>query len=343
MSLVVFDASEAIGARLRGWSRYAAELAAALRARDAGDDGGDGGLRYRVVAGRLRGPEMLWEQVGLPLVLRRVGAAVVHAPNCFLALRRPCRGVVTVHDLAFERHPGDFLRTTGAKYRYFAPRAVRSAERVICVSRFTAEEVQRLYGADPESIRVIAPAPALPVGTASPPPGRYLLGVGDLRMKKNWPTLVRAWLRLRADGLPHRLVLAGADLGEGAGLQALAGDAPLELTGYVDDNRLDALLRGADVLVHPSRYEGFGLVVVEAMARGCPVIAASGSGLQEAGGDAARYADPADPAAFAIEIAAVLGDSGERERRVAAGRARAAGLSWARTAEQTAAVYRELC
>jgi glycosyltransferase involved in cell wall biosynthesis len=133
-------------------------------------------------------------------------------------------------------------------------------------------------------------------------------------------------------GSGHRLVLAG--LGELNGVPAA-----VETVGYVDDERLDALMRGADVLVHPSLYEGFGLVVLEAMARGVPVAAADATALPETGGDAAVYFDPLDPAAIARGIREALQ---ARADLAARGRARAARFSWRRTADETAAVYREL-
>src|SRR5438128_563047 len=112
MPAVVLDASEAADPQLRGWGRYVARLAGAL------------GDAVRPVVGRLAGPELLWEQAGLPRVLKRRHAALVHAPNCFLPLVRPCPGVVTVHDLAFEVFPHDFAPRTRWKYATFTPRAV---------------------------------------------------------------------------------------------------------------------------------------------------------------------------------------------------------------------------
>jgi len=316
MSTVILDVSEAQGARLRGWSRYVACLAAAL------------GDAVTPVAGRVRGPEVLWEQGGLPRALRRRRASLVHAPNCFLPLARPCPGVVTIHDLAFEAFPEDFAPRTRWKYATFTPAAARSAERVIVPSSFTRDDVVRRYGAAPEKVRVIPEAPALPVGDAPAPGGEYLLAVGDVRAKKNLGVLAEAARRLGV-----RLVLAGiGDAGP------LAGPG-VEATGWVDDARLDALMRGASVLVHPSRYEGFGLVVVEAMARGTPVACADATALPETAAGAAELFDPDDPAdvTAAIERAAARRDELSR-----LGRARAAELSWARTAALTREVYEEL-
>jgi glycosyltransferase involved in cell wall biosynthesis len=330
---VALDVHHARSSTPWGSAVYTRELARALAAR-AGRDGVD------VVAldGPAGGPEVAWEQVRLPRRLRAGGFAAVHAPNCFLPLRRPCAGVVTVHDLAFEDHPGDFPRLTGWKFRALAPRAARSAERVICVSAFTAADVRRRYGVDEARLRVVHSAPALPAGDEEPPPGPYLLAVGALRPKKNLRRLVEAFRALRAQGLPHRLVLAGPDAGEGRALRAAAGGAPVELTGAVADARLDALMRGADLLVHPSLYEGFGLAALEAMARGVPVALARATALPEAGGDAAAYFDPLDVDDMAATIRRVLEDPAGLAQR---GRARAARLSWDDTAAATAAVYRE--
>ncbi|MDQ4025135.1 MAG: glycosyltransferase family 4 protein, partial [Actinomycetota bacterium] len=138
------------------------------------------------------------------------------------------------------------------------------------------------------------------------------------------------------------LVLAGLDAGEGDAIRAAAAGAPVELTGYVDDAGLDALMRGADLLAYPSLYEGFGLAIVEAMARGCPVAAADATALPEAAGGAAALFDPLDEADMAATIRRVLEDPAVRSKMAERGRARAAELSWERTAELTAAVYREL-
>lgn len=314
--LVAFDARDAHRPPLRGWGRYAAELERALPALVDVQALREGGW----------GPEVLFEQLRLPRILRRAHPDLVHSPNCFLPLRRPCPGVVTVHDLAFEEHPEDFSRQTGAKYRYFTPRAVHSAERVICVSQFTADDVCARYGVSDDRVRVVPNAPALALGDAPTPPGGYVLAVGDLRPKKNLDRLVSAW---RAAGTGRRLVVAG--LGEGPW-------PDVELPGFVGDAQLDALLRGADLLVHPSLYEGFGLVVVEAMARGVPVACARATALPEVAGGAAELFDPLDVDDIAGALVRALGRADELARL---GRERVAGLSWERTARETVAVYQE--
>jgi glycosyltransferase involved in cell wall biosynthesis len=170
-------------------------------------------------------------------------------------------------------------------------------------------------------------APSLPVGDA-PPPQRapYILAVGDLRPKKNLDRLVRAW---RSAGTNRRLVVAGL------------GHAPwpdVEAPGFLGDAELDALLRGADLLVHPSLYEGFGLVVAEAMARGVPVACSNTTALRELGEGAAELFDPLDVDAIAGALRHALA---RRDELAALGRERVAEMSWERAARETVEVYRE--
>jgi len=334
MLRIATDYRDARAARPGGWGRYARALVGALRAR--------GDVSVLALGRGWPGlPEVAWEQGGLPLAARARRVDVVHAPNCFLPLARGCAGVVTVHDLAFEAFPEDFGARTRAKYRWCTPRAVRSAERVLVDSAFTRDDLCERYGLDPARVRVVPLAPALPlIDAPAPAPGLagagaagrpYLLGVGDLRAKKNWRRLARAW---RALGLEHELVIAGADHGEGPALRELGATLP----GYLPDAELDALIRGADAVVQPSLYEGFGLVVLEAQARGVPVALARGTALPEAGGSAAVGFDPLDVDAIAAAVSETLARADELR---AAGLAHAAGFSWERTAAATAAVYAE--
>ena len=334
MPTIAIDARDAFAPQLRGWGRYAKELIAALPERP--------GLEYRFVSRGGPGPELLFEQVGLPVRLRRMKADLIHTPNCFLPLARPCMGVVTIHDLAFEEFPEDFSGRTGWKYRTFTPLAARSAQRVICVSGYTAADVVRRYDVDEARVRIVPNAPSLPLGDSPPPEGPYLLAVGDLRPKKNLLRLVAAFARLRAEGLEHRLVLAGVDGGEGERVRAAAGGHPVQLTGWLADEDMDALMRGADALVHPSLYEGFGLVLVEAMARGVPVLAARATALPETGGAACDYFDPLDVGDMAAAIGRVAGDRAHRAELVRRGHERAGALSWAASAALTVAVYEEM-
>jgi glycosyltransferase involved in cell wall biosynthesis len=331
--LVAFDARDAFATEIRGWGRYTRCLLSALRSLP------DPGFELLELADGGFGPEVLFEQLALPVRLRRARASLVHAPNCFLPLVRPCPGVVTIHDLAFETWPHDFERRTRLKFRTITRAAARSAERVICPSRFTADDVCDRYGVDPAKLVVIAEAPALAVERSDPPVAPYLLAVGDLRAKKNFGELVRAFVEVHREFPDYRLILAGVDAGSGQPLRALANAAPVSFTGYVSDGELDRLMRGADLVVHPSLYEGFGLVVLEAMARGTPVLAARATALPETGGDAAAYFAPGE---LAPALARLLADRARLVQMSAAGVIRAQQFSWERAARETADVYREL-
>lgn len=329
MLRALVDARDANARQLRGWGWYVKALVTALREQPE--------LDLRTVDSGWPGPESLFEVAALPRHARDVD--VLHAPNCFLPLRRPCAGVVTIHDLAFEAYPDDFSRATGAKYRAWTPRAARSAERVIVPSAFTRHDVVQRYDIDPGKIRVVAEAPVLPIGNLEPPPGPYILAVGDLRKKKGFADLATAFRQLHgAHRIPHRLVIAGLDGGEGPAIREAAGDAPLELPGYVPDDQLDALIRGADLLVHPSRYEGFGLILVEAMARDVPLVIAHATALPETAGNAAMSFEPGDPGDMGSAILRALA---ARDGLVAEGRRQVAQFSWQTAAAETLQVYRE--
>ena len=323
MPTVAIDAREARAERPRGRGRYARELIAAQRRL--------GVYEVREEVGGM-GPEVLWEQVAWPRRLARHPPDLVHAPSGLLPLRRPCPGLVSVHDLAFEAHD-DLPPRAAWRHRTFVPRSVRSAELTLCGSAFTAADVAERYDVDPDRLRVVPYAPALEHGDAPLPDGApYLLAVGDQRPSRNLERLVAAFAALRAGELPdHRLVLAGAGpASRGAGVEA---------TGWLADAQLDALMRGAEVVVHPSLYDGGGLVVLEAMARGVPVAAAEAAALPATCADAAELFDPLDPDAIAD---AVLRARARRDELAAAGRERAALFTWDATAEATALVYREL-
>jgi glycosyltransferase involved in cell wall biosynthesis len=336
VALIAFDARKATVPMPHGSGIYVRRLLEALTRSPPPD--------HEIWSLRAEGTalEMWWEQITLPRLLRRRAAALLHAPDSFLPLRRSCPAVLTVHDLAFQAMPEDMPGRTGWKYRTLVPRCARSAELVICPSHFTAEDVISRCGVRPERVRVIPEAPALSSSSETPPPGRYLLAAGDLRPKKNLPRLIEAYRQLRRDGLEHRLILTGSDQGIGDALREMTGGEPVELTGFVPDERLDALIRGADAVVVPSVYEGFGLIALEAMARGCPVVLARAGALPEVGGEAAVYFDPDDPDDLAVAIRRAVVERRERQRLAEAGRERAAQFSWEKTAQATVAVYEEV-
>jgi glycosyltransferase involved in cell wall biosynthesis len=172
----------------------------------------------------------------------------------------------------------------------------------------------------------------------------YVVCPATLEPRKNQVRLVRAYRQLAPD-VPHTLVLAGP---EGWGMAELdaelarTGPGRIVRTGRLDDAALDAVYRGADAVAYVSLYEGFGLPIVEAMARGIPLVASTTPAVAETAGDAAVLVDPGDVAAIAEALGNVLTDRARHDDLAARGRRRGAGYSWAATARATLEAYREV-
>jgi glycosyltransferase involved in cell wall biosynthesis len=239
--------------------------------------------------------------------------------------------VVTVHDLAVLRHPGAFNPWTRSYSRALVARVVRAAQRVIAVSEFTKRELMEVLALPESRIRVIPNAvgePFVPEGARAD--GEYVLAVGTREPRKNLPRLVQA---ARLSGVELRV--AGAP---GWGNADNLGDG-IRVLGFVDDDELARLYRGALCFAYPSLYEGFGLPVLEALACGAPVVTSAGTAMAEVADGAAVLVDPEDPAAIAGGIREAVA---RRDELAALGPKRAAGFTWQAAAEATAAVYLEL-
>jgi len=281
---------------------------------------------------------------------------LVHGTNFVVPPARRAARVVTVHDLTCVRFPELCTRTT-LRYPALIRRAVATGAWVHTPSAAVADEVCEAFGVPAERVRAVPHGVRLPADdhlAASPDAGRraakaltgcerYALALGTVEPRKDLPSLVRAFDRV-ADG--HRdvgLVIAGPD---GWGAQSLAGAITaaqhrdrIGRAGYVEgEQRLD-LLAGAEVLAYPSRYEGFGLPPLEAMAQDVPVVATNAGALPEVCGDAALLVPVGDDAALADALATVLDDEGCRAGLVARGAARAAGFTWDRCADGLLALY----
>jgi glycosyltransferase involved in cell wall biosynthesis len=286
--------------------------------------------------------QVLRMALSAPRLLRRLRPALAHFHHA-LPLVCPCPTVVTVQDLSFERDPSVMSRRDRLIFRTAVPRAARRAARVLAISEVTKRDLIELYDI-PERKIVVTPLAADPLfgPDGSLPDGDpYALFVGALQPRKDATVAIEA-LSLIGPAAP-RLVLVGPDKGGRADAEQKAAELGLsgrvELRGHVPQEELAALYRGAACLVFPSRYEGFGLPVLEAMASGTPVVATAAGALPEVAGDAAILVEERNPVGLAGGIERALAD---RERLRAVGLERAARFSWADTARRTLEVYREL-
>lgn len=268
---------------------------------------------------------------------------IVHGTNFVLPPPRRAAGVVTVHDLAFLHYP-ELVAEASLRYRELVPRAVRHAAAVLTPTRAVAAELVEAYGVAEDRLRVtplgVDPSwytarPARPAGM----PAEYLLAVGTREPRKGLDVLLAGYRTLLAD-VPDAppLVLAGPP-GWGPQLDTERLRDRVIQPGYVAAATLRGLVAGAAVLAFPSRYEGFGLPPLEALAAGTPVVAADLPVLREVLGSHARFAAPGDADALAAALRDTLEHPPSAECR-AAGRDHAATFTWQRCAETTLAAYR---
>jgi glycosyltransferase involved in cell wall biosynthesis len=351
-----------------GVGRYVRELTAAL-ARAAGP--GDAvvlastpeskaptwvapGVETRIVGWPRRPVHAAWVAGAGPRVERSLGRVdVVHLLYPFPPIRSRAPQLVTVHDLMPLEQSSWYPRSERWIFRRTISLTLRRATRIVVPSAYVKDRVISLLAVDPARIDVVPHGIGAAYVSGSAPdglcarfgvlPGRFAVCVGAVSTRKNLVPLIRALGRLGDFGLP--LLLIGPDGHGSAAAEAeiarLRDAAWVRRTGYLPDHQVAALVKSAAVLVHPALEEGFGIVPLEAMAAGTPVIAARVSSIPEVVGDAADLVDePTDPSAWAAALSHVLDNDERRAALAAAGRARAAMFSWQRAATTMLEIYR---
>jgi glycosyltransferase involved in cell wall biosynthesis len=282
---------------------------------------------------------------------------VIHSPALTAPLATRAANVVVLADTTWITLPdlGKGQAATVRLWQAIVPRVARRADRVVAISQASAEDVERHLRVPRERIDVV------PLGYGTPPgvepsaaaelrsrlalgDGPIVLNVAMQKVHKNQLALVRALPAVRAAVPDAVLVLPGAATPYQGELRAEAQrqgvDGAVVFPGYVDDADLEGLYAAASAFVFPSLNEGFGMPVLEAMARGLPVVTSSVSSLPEVAGDAALLVDPTSVDEIAAATVRVLTDPGLRERLVAAGRSRPAAFTWERAAEGTLESWR---
>lgn len=304
------------------------------------------------IAGRpqaARPLQELWARVDWPPIeVWTPGVDVVHGTNFVVPPTRRAAQVVTVHDLTFVHHP-EMSTAHTLRYLGLIHRAARRGAWIHVPSDHVGTEVVDVFGIPPERVVTVhhgidGGMPGDPErGAALAGGDRYVLSVATAEPRKDLPLLVDAFDRLAADDADVRLVLAGPDGWGATQLAERVGRSPhrarIVRPGWVPDEDRAALLAGARVLAYPSRYEGFGLPPLEAMAVGTPVVATAVGAIPEVLGDAAALVPPSDVDALAAAILRLLDDDAERARRRDLGIARAATYTWAAAASGLVDLY----
>lgn len=296
-----------------------------------------------------------WARFDHPAIELWTGTVdVVHGPNYIVPPARRAAQVATIHDLTFVRYP-ELCTADTLAYPPLIRRAIARGAWLHTVSNFVRDEVIEEFGAPAERVVTVANG-ALPgpIG-GDPSSGRivagcenYILAIGTIEPRKDFPTLVRAFEALLGDrdGDRPALVIAGPDGWGADALHTAIEETPAEVRrrirrlGWVDDDQRADLLAGARVLAYPSLYEGFGLVPLEAMSAGIPVVTTSVGALPETVGDAALLVPARDPGALADAMQRVLDDEDVAAELRERGRRRVAHFSWENTTDAMIELYR---
>ncbi len=298
----------------------------------------------------------LREHLFLPLRMQKCRIDLFHSPHYVLPIARPCRAVVTIHDLIHLFHPPSKAAWAYAQMMMHA--ATRSASRVITVSEASRADIVRVLGVDPEKVVVVRNAvderfvPGDP-GRAREEVARtigleeeYVLCVSNSLPHKNLARLVEAFAALKRRGYGGHLVLAGVPPERARPLCAAARRLHVEpwvrFPGFVPGSFLPVLYGGAKLFVFPSLYEGFGLPPLEAMACGVPVVVSDVPALREVVGDAGVRVDPLSVSSIEGGMRALLEDPALHKRFAEEGLRHVRGFSWREAAEQTLRVYEEV-
>ena len=307
-------------------------------------------FHYEVVPG-----PTLWRQVFFPLYL-----AFHKKPDVFFAPAHYAPAgynnplVVTIHDLSYFYYPNEFLAKDLFKLKNWTEEAVKSAKKIISVSKTTKKDVIKFYAVPEEKVQVVYN------GFEKKPPenldnnqvlekfniakGKYLLFVGTIQPRKNISVLIRALPLISQFAPDMKLVIAGKKgwLYESIIKEAHENNmaAKIIFTDFVSDDELSVLYQEAFSFVQPSLYEGFGIPLLEAMASNCPVIASIHASLPEVGGEACLYFDPDEAEDLAEQVKTLHSNESKRAELIEKGQKRITYFSWESCGKETLEVLK---
>lgn len=290
-----------------------------------------------------------WYDWRVPAVLRKYKADVFVSADGFCSLRTKVPQCLVIHDLAFLRFPSFLKRSHLIFYKRYVPRFFARASSVCTVSEFSKNDIEKsygphragidiVYGAAKDNFRQLTPSEKSAIKEKYTAGKEYFIYTGAIHPRKNLMNLLKAFsLFKKRQQSAMKLVLVGRLAWKyesfSEKLKSYKYRDDVVMTGYVAESELIQLTGSAYGMVYPSFFEGFGLPVIEAMKAGVPVITSSGSVMQEIAGEAALYADPAQPADIAAQMMYLYKDETRRNEMVRAGREIAAQYNWNRTAD----------
>lgn len=300
-------------------------------------------------------PRLWWDHY-LPLIINIDKLDVFHGPNHFIPAKGACKKIVTIHDIAY------FYMNVHGKgmdriLENWTRKSLQAADKIITVSDATGHDcinegtepskVQTVYQGFESSYEHLKLSEKIKkqVINSMQLPEKCILFLGSLQPRKNLTQLIEAFA-LIANKVPHQLILAG---GKGSSYQQLLSLAEqhrlqerVVFTGYIDDQQRAALYQHAELFVYPSKYEGFGLVILEAMSFGVPVITSDNSSLPEAAGDAGILVPADDISMLANKMLDVLTNVALQTELIQKGLQHCERFSWQQTAQAMLAVYQDV-